>query len=88
MPYWEAMHRQKIAPDQYKCQGCSKVFRLREVQCDHIVPCVDPVVGWQGLAVFAFRLFVGSEGLQVLCKDVCHHDKTLAENKVRKANGG
>lgn len=88
MPYWEAMHRQKIAPDQYKCQGCNKTFRLREVQVDHIVPCVDVLVGWQGLAEFAKRLFVASDGLQVLCKDDCHHEKTIRENKIRKINGG
>lgn len=88
IPYWEAMHRQKIAADQYKCQGCNKVYRLRDVQCDHIIPCVDTKVGWQGLAEFAKRLFVDSSGLQVLCKDVCHANKTKQENKERKEYGG
>lgn len=83
-PYWESMHRVKVKSDQYKCDECKGVYRLREVQVDHIVPCVDPVVGWVSLQEFARRLFCSSKELRVLCKDKCHKSKTNAENKVRR----
>lgn len=86
IPYWEAMHRAKVAPNQYKCEGCNKVFKLREVQVDHIDPVIDPVEGWQGLQSFATRLFCPSNRLRVLDQDSCHKSITLAQNKIRREN--
>lgn len=83
-PYWEAMHRAKLGSNQYLCEGCKDVFKLREVQVDHKEPVVDPATGWAGLAVFAFRLYCPASGLQVLCQDRCHLEKSKKENKERR----
>lgn len=83
-PYWEAMHRAKIATNQYKCETCEKIFKIREVQVDHTFPVVDPETGWVDLATFAQRLFCSSDKLTVMCQDVCHKKKSYAENKIRR----
>jgi hypothetical protein len=80
---WEAMRRTKVAPNQYRCEKCKEVFKLREVQVDHIVPCV-PVTGWDNLQMFAFRLYCPAGQLQVLCQDNCHQGKSNRENAARK----
>jgi len=82
--YWGAMRRVRIASNQYKCEKCSKVFKQREVAVDHTVPVVDPEKGWQGITVFASRLFCDPSNLKVLCKDVCHQTKSNKENKERR----
>lgn len=81
--YWEAMRRVKQGSNQYKCEGCQRVFKLREVQVDHKEPVIDPETGWSGLSEFARRLFCASTGLQVLCQDKCHLEKSKKENKKR-----
>jgi 5-methylcytosine-specific restriction endonuclease McrA len=81
---WDALRRVKIAPNQYKCEVCGNVFKLREVQVDHLEPVVEPTVGWESIRVFAYRLFSPSETLQVLCQDNCHKNKSKKENKVRR----
>lgn len=83
-PYWEAMHRAKLGSNQYRCEGCKDIFKLREVQVDHIEPVVDPATGWRGLSEFAGRLYCPSSGLQVLCQDKCHLEKSKRENKERR----
>ena len=83
--YWGTLRRVKIASDQYKCEKCGGVFRLREVAVDHKVPVVDTEKGWEGITVFAARLFCDMSNLWVLCRDNCHSRKTQKENKVRKA---
>jgi 5-methylcytosine-specific restriction endonuclease McrA len=79
---WDAMRRAKVAPNQYRCEKCKKVFKLREVQCDHINPCV-PLTGWDNMQGFVLRLFCPSDQLQVLCQDNCHQRKSNSENKKR-----
>ena len=81
---WAAMRRVKVEANQYRCEGCKKVFKLREVQVDHKVPCV-PVTGWDSLSEFAARLYCPSDGLQVLCQDICHLKKSVGENAKRKS---
>ena len=82
--YWDTLKRVKLAPDQYKCEKCSKVFKLREVAVDHKVPVIDPEKGWEGLTIFATRLFCPMDNLTVLCRDECHAAKTKKENKQRR----
>lgn len=82
--YHEALRRQKKGINQYECEKCRKIFLLREVQVDHIVPKVDPGVGWVNCQTFAARLNCPSEGLQVLCTDTCHAGKTGKENSKRQ----
>lgn len=82
--YWGTLRRVKQGPNQYQCEKCKKVFKLREVAVDHKVPVVDPEKGWEGITTFATRLFSPMENLWVLCADVCHASKTKKENKVRR----
>jgi hypothetical protein len=86
-PFWDAMRKVKLGPNQYKCQGCQGIFKLREVQVDHIEPVVEPEKGWCGLSEFARRLFVESSKLQVLCQDKCHLEKIeKGEQKTMSAS--
>ncbi len=82
---WQAMRRVKVAVNQYRCEKCKNVFKLREVQVDHLTPCV-PTTGWDSLQMFAFRLYCPANQLQVLCQDTCHAGKTKKENKIRRTN--
>jgi len=82
--YWGTLRRVKKAPDQYECEKCHKIFKLREVAVDHKIPVVDPEKGWEGMTVFAARLFCAMDNLWVLCRDVCHSTKTKKENKTRR----
>lgn len=82
--YWQTLRKAKQGPDQYKCESCQKIFKLREIAVDHVKPVVDPIEGWQGVVVFAHRLFCEFENLKALCIDNCHSRKTKKENKLRK----
>jgi hypothetical protein len=57
---------------------------LREIAVDHKEPVVDPVKGWEGIHVFATRLFSPYSNLKALCIDNCHSRKTRKENKLRR----
>lgn len=81
--YHEALRNAKVGVNQYRCAVCQKIFKLREVQVDHIIPKVDPITGWERTDVFAARLNCPASGLQVLCEDFCHMAKTRDENKLR-----
>lgn len=81
---WDALRRTKQGPNAYKCEGCGKVFKLRDVHVDHINPVVDPEKGWEGVQKFVQRLFCPSSELQILCIDGCHAEKTKKENVERR----
>jgi len=83
--YWAAMHKVKKDANQYECEGCHKIFKLREVNVDHKVPVIDPEKGWENIQIFASRLFCAQDNLQVLCTDNCHHNKSVKENKTRRS---
>lgn len=78
-----AKNKVKLARNQYVCKHCSKVFPNKEIQIDHVMPIIDPTVGWQGFDVYIERLFCDEDGFQVLCL-TCHDKKTSAENEIRK----
>lgn len=82
---WDALRRIKKGPNQYECEECHKIFKLREVHVDHLHAVVNPDKGWEGIQTFAWRLLCPSNELQVLCIDNCHKNKTEAENARRKA---
>lgn len=66
---------------QFQCACCKQQFHFKEVQVDHIVPVLG-LAGfdtWEGVIE---RMFVGPEGLQVLCKP-CHKEKSATEAGVR-----
>lgn len=61
----------------YRCVVCNEKYRQKEVQVDHITPA-GTLKTFDDLSSFAERLFVGEEGLQVMCK-ACHDIKTKRE---------
>lgn len=67
----------------YKCAKCKKLFVAADVQVDHVLPVVDPKVGFIGWDSFIDRIFCEIENLQVLCKP-CHKVKTEEEKAERK----
>lgn len=82
-PYGAAWKRAWVSRGFYKCAGCEELFSRKELALDHINPVV-PVTGWDGIESYLERLFCGIDGYQVLCKDKCHAEKTLAENRRRR----
>ncbi len=84
--YWEAVNRQRRGVNQYECEGCKGLFKIRpkEFDVDHIDPKVEPSIGFIDVATYAARLNCSSKKLQVLCIEKCHRDKTNKENKERK----
>lgn len=82
-PYKGPNKRQKF---EYKCAKCKKWYPAKEVSVDHIIP-VGTLKCWEDLPGFCERLFIGIDGLQVLC-DTDHHTKTQEEKKKEKVNDG
>jgi 5-methylcytosine-specific restriction endonuclease McrA len=72
--------RQKF---EYQCNKCKGWFADKNIQVDHKIPagslnCAKDLPG------FVERLFVETEGLQVLCS-TCHGVKTQKEKAKNKA---
>lgn len=64
-----------------KCELCGK--KDKKIAVDHILPVVDPSLGFTTWDSYYSRLFVSEENLQALCK-VHHSEKTKAENELRR----
>lgn len=84
-----ALAKARIDKGIYECaickeQGLSVRHPRKNVQVDHIIPCVDPIVGWINLDEFASRLFCEVDGLQVICKPH-HKEKSKQEAGLRAA---
>lgn len=85
----EAKTEKKINPSSgrmaqhYKCAKCRQEFPLSKVYVDHVVPVVDPVIGFIDWNNYIERMFCHKENLQVLCS-VCHDAKTAIEKGRRK----
>lgn len=82
-PKQDATRRQKVAPNQFKCQGCEEVYTIKEISLDHIKPVVDVKTGFVDWNTYIDRMFCGEDGFQVLC-DACHTSKSQVENELRK----
>lgn len=80
---YTALNNSKIARNQYVCAICKKVFGRKDIQLDHIVPLVDPKIGFTTWDSYIEKLFVGPEGYQTVCKPD-HKEKTRKENEERK----
>ncbi len=80
----------------YKCEECGKEGpatlppkpgnkrRLNNAAVDHIVPVVDPEVGFTNWDEYVERMFIEEDGYQILCWS-CHSDKTNEERKIATA---
>lgn len=67
----------------YRCASCGGEFPLALVQVDHILPVIDPSVGFIGWDEVVKRMFCEVEGFQCLCKE-CHAVKTQQEKQIAK----
>lgn len=67
---------------EFQCAECKKWFPQSEVSVDHIEPA-GALNSFEDLAAFVEKLFVGVEGLQVLCK-ADHQVKTNEERRGKK----
>lgn len=62
----------------FRCASCGGEFPAKQVNVDHILPVVDPVVGFVDWNTFVENLYCEKENLQVLCS-TCHTEKTKME---------
>jgi hypothetical protein len=69
-PRIKVLKAAKVAYGTYTCKHCKKPHRRKDIQVDY--------------NTYIERLFVGPEGLQVLCTN-CHQLKTNAEATIRAA---
>lgn len=78
----------------YECAGCKEEVpasvkvegsrrRQKNVHVDHIVPIIDPHVGWTNWDDCINRMFSELDNLQVLC-GACHTVKTNEEKQIAK----
>lgn len=72
----------RVERGKYLCNMCKQIHRRKDIVVDHVLPVVDPKVGWEGFDSFIMRLFCKEEGFQVLCRP-CHQVKNKLEGKVR-----
>lgn len=82
----KAAKRPYVGPDkrtkfEYQCAECKEWFKSSAVSVDHIIPA-GALNSFEDIAGFVERLFVGPEGLQVLCK-TDHDRKTKTEREER-----
>lgn len=88
-PINECKKRANVSRGMYQCEGCGQVVpltyydeekrkRMKGVFVDHIVPVVDPAVGWTTWDEVVDRLFCEPNNLQLLCKE-CHSVKSKEE---------
>lgn len=68
---------------EFQCCKCERWNKQKDVSIDHIVPA-GALNSFEDLPKFVERLFVGPEGLQVLCT-VCHNSKTQEERAEAQA---
>lgn len=66
----------------YRCSSCKKEFARTSVEVDHLVPVVDPAMGFVDWNTYIPRLFCDENNLQVLCVQ-CHTKKSNKEKKQR-----
>ncbi len=62
---------------EFQCSECKKWHKQKDVSVDHIIPA-GALNTFEDIPGFVERLFVGQDGLQILCA-VCHNKKTQEE---------
>lgn len=82
-PRNEALKKARVDRGLYKCAGCSKITDRHDIRMDHILPIVDPNVGFVDWNSYIERMFCDEIGYQALCNS-CHDQKSQGENSIRK----
>ena len=86
-PYFSmAVSRQRVERGLYTCEACGAAKGPKEINRDHIVPVIDVQTGFTTWENYITRLFVKSDGIQILCLQ-CHENKTVTENHLRSQYG-
>jgi len=76
----------------YKCACCGEIVpttikigdkRVSNAMVDHILPIIDPEVGFTNWGDVVERMFCEKDNLQVLCYG-CHNNKSEVERAVAK----
>lgn len=71
--------------DKWICYSCRNLYALSEVDVDHIRPIENTIPQTvDELLICEKRLECPLEGLQILCRKVCHKMKTDHESHERK----
>lgn len=78
----EALRQARVDRGLYKCAMCENVFKKQETSVDHKEPVIPMDSSFTDWNTFIERLFVGVEGLQVLCH-TCHNLKSQIEDDMR-----
>lgn len=91
-PKWRALKKASIGKkistkskrlaEHYVCAECKKEFTAKDVQVDHMLPVVDPKVGFISWDTYIDRLYCEEDNLQVLCLP-CHKIKSKEERGKR-----
>lgn len=93
-PIQQCKKRANISRGLYKCECCGnevpptifdddKRKRMKNIFVDHMVPIIDPAVGFTTWDECIERMFCNSSNLQLLCKD-CHSIKSREEIEIAK----
>lgn len=93
-PIQQCRKNAHVARGLYKCASCGeevpptiydedKRKRVKNICVDHIIPTVDPEVGFTSWDDVIEGLFCEIDNLQLLCKK-CHDTKTAEESIVAK----
>ena len=70
-------------PAVYKTgKKAGKAYRKKNAVIDHIIPVIDPAVGFVSWDEVCERMYVEVEAYQILC-DACHSKKSGEENAIR-----
>lgn len=96
-PISEVMKEARVSRGMYLCAGCKQEVpptikdgrkRVTNVSVDHIIPVIDPEVGFVSWDDTIEKMFAEKDNLQLLCKE-CHDKKTTEERAkaaLRRAN--
>lgn len=68
------------------CAMCQGTFPQSHMRADHILPVVDPSVGFVSWDEYINRMFCEASGFQALCLR-CHEEKSRRESLVRRGKG-
>lgn len=85
--YWparrECRHLAERGKDLYLCAKCNIIYIRKDTHVDHVIPVIDPQIGFVDWNTYVERLFCQTSNLVILCRE-CHGKKTREENTIRR----
>lgn len=92
-PISECLKKARTKRGYYMCAHCNEEVptstrddngkRVKNIICDHVIPIIDPAVGWVSWDETIDRMFSEPHNLQALCY-ACHKIKSDEEKAVAK----